>query len=126
VPETPPLFACLPPEGAGPDAALEGFLRYVETLGLTLYPHQEEAILALMNGTHVIVHTPTGSRKSLIATARDSADDFGFGFWATASSWSSRAPCFAVPRPRNARARHDAMPLDRGPSGRKRRSRRGR
>ncbi|HEY6729142.1 MAG TPA: DUF3516 domain-containing protein [Polyangiaceae bacterium] len=67
--ETAPLIACLPPEGAGPDAMLEGFLRYVEALGLTLYPHQEEAILALMSGTHVIVHTPTGSGKSLIATA---------------------------------------------------------
>ena len=48
--ETPPLFACLPPRDAGPDAVLEGFLRYVETLGLTLYPHQDEAILALMTG----------------------------------------------------------------------------
>jgi ATP-dependent helicase YprA (DUF1998 family) len=69
VAETPPLYACLPPRDAGPDAVLEGFLRYVEALGLTLYPHQEEAILALMSGTHVIVHTPTGSGKSLIATA---------------------------------------------------------
>jgi superfamily II RNA helicase len=69
VSETPPLFACLPPSGAGSDAALEGFLRYVEALGLTLYPHQEEAILAVMSGTHVIVHTPTGSGKSLIAAA---------------------------------------------------------
>lgn len=67
--EAPPLLACLPPEGADPDAVLEGFLRYVEALGLTLYPHQEESILALMSGTHVIVHTPTGSGKSLIATA---------------------------------------------------------
>ncbi|HEX6764374.1 MAG TPA: DUF3516 domain-containing protein, partial [Polyangiaceae bacterium] len=33
------------------------------------YPHQEEALLALMSGTHVIVHTPTGSGKSLIAAA---------------------------------------------------------
>src|SRR6187402_640243 len=69
VTETPPLYACLPPQDAGADEVLEGFLRYVEALGLTLYPHQEEAILALMSGTHVIVHTPTGSGKSLIATA---------------------------------------------------------
>ena len=69
VPETPPLYACLPPQDAGPDAVFEGFLRYVETLGITLYEHQEEAILALMTGTHVIVHTPTGSGKSLIAAA---------------------------------------------------------
>jgi superfamily II RNA helicase len=69
VAEVPPLFACLPPRDAGSDAVLEGFLRYVGELGLTLYPHQEEAILALMSDTHVIVHTPTGSGKSLIATA---------------------------------------------------------
>jgi len=67
--DAPPLFACLPPSGAGPDAVLEGFLCYVGELGLTLYPHQEEALLALMSGSHVIVHTPTGSGKSLIATA---------------------------------------------------------
>jgi superfamily II RNA helicase len=65
----PPLFACLPAPGAGPDAILEGFLRYVEQAGLTLYPHQEEAILAVMQDSNVIVHTPTGSGKSLIATA---------------------------------------------------------
>jgi superfamily II RNA helicase len=69
VAEVPPLFACLPPRAAGSDAVLEGFLRYVGELGLTLYSHQEEAILALMSDTHVIVHTPTGSGKSLIATA---------------------------------------------------------
>jgi superfamily II RNA helicase len=68
VPETPPLYACLPPVDASADEVLEGFLRYVETLGITLYEHQEEAILALMSG-HVIVHTPTGSGKSLIAAA---------------------------------------------------------
>ncbi len=67
--EVPPLFACLPPPGASADAVLEGYLSYTTKLGLELYPHQEEAILALMAGSHVIVHTPTGSGKSLIATA---------------------------------------------------------
>jgi len=65
----PPLFACLPPPGADADAALEGFLRYASEAGLTLYPHQEEAILAVMSDSNVIVHTPTGSGKSLIASA---------------------------------------------------------
>ena len=69
MPDVPPLFACLPARDPSPDAVLEGFLRYVGELGLTLYEHQEEAILALMSGSHVIVHTPTGSGKSLIATA---------------------------------------------------------
>src|SRR6478752_932310 len=65
----PPLFACLPPPGAEADAALEGFLRYAAQAGLTLYPHQEEAVLAVMSDSNVIVHTPTGSGKSLIAAA---------------------------------------------------------
>ncbi|HEY6077843.1 MAG TPA: DUF3516 domain-containing protein, partial [Polyangiaceae bacterium] len=64
-----PLRACLPPKGADSDAILNGFLRYVEQLGLTLYPHQEEALLAVMADGNVIVHTPTGSGKSLIAAA---------------------------------------------------------
>ena len=65
----PPLFACLPPPGSDADAALEGFLRYAAEAGLKLYPHQEEAILAVMSDSNVIVHTPTGSGKSLIASA---------------------------------------------------------
>ena len=65
----PPLFACLPPPGSNADAALEGFLRYAAEAGLKLYPHQEEAILAVMSDSNVIVHTPTGSGKSLIASA---------------------------------------------------------
>jgi superfamily II RNA helicase len=64
-----PLAACLPQAGAAADAILEGFLTYVSGVGLTLYPHQEEAILALMDDNNVIVHTPTGSGKSLIASA---------------------------------------------------------
>ncbi|MEP7049477.1 MAG: DUF3516 domain-containing protein [Pseudomonadota bacterium] len=64
-----PLYACLPPPGPSADAALAGFLRYVAEVGLTLYPHQEEAILAVMSDANVIVHTPTGSGKSLIASA---------------------------------------------------------
>ncbi|RYZ05211.1 MAG: DUF3516 domain-containing protein [Myxococcales bacterium] len=64
-----PLYACLPPPGSDADAVLNGFLQYVEKLGLSLYPHQEEAVLAVMGDTNVIVHTPTGSGKSLIAMA---------------------------------------------------------
>ncbi len=64
-----PLYARLPPRGSDSDAVLSGFLSYVEHLGLTLYPHQEEAVLAVMADGNVIVHTPTGSGKSLIAAA---------------------------------------------------------
>ncbi|HEY4159995.1 MAG TPA: DUF3516 domain-containing protein, partial [Polyangiaceae bacterium] len=65
----PPLFACLPEPGANADAILAGFLGYAAQAGLTLYPHQEEAILAVLSGSNVIVHTPTGSGKSLVAAA---------------------------------------------------------
>ncbi len=64
-----PLSACLPPPGADSDAVLNGFLSYAEKLGIELYPHQEEALLAVMADNNVIVHTPTGSGKSLIASA---------------------------------------------------------
>ena len=37
--------------------------------GLTLYPEQEEAILELFAGRNVILNTPTGSGKSLVAAA---------------------------------------------------------
>src|SRR5438552_349069 len=51
------------------DQGLERFLRYTTESGLTLYPAQEEAILELFAGNHVILKTPTGSGKSLVAAA---------------------------------------------------------
>ncbi|MCL4180098.1 MAG: DEAD/DEAH box helicase, partial [Verrucomicrobia bacterium] len=45
------------------------FLEYVEEQGLTLYPAQEEAILELFDEKNVILNTPTGSGKSLVAAA---------------------------------------------------------
>lgn len=52
-----------------PDALLEGFLAYAAEKALELYPAQEEAILELYGGRHVILATPTGSGKSLVASA---------------------------------------------------------
>lgn len=52
-----------------PDALLERFLEYAEAKGLELYPEQEEAILSLFAGESVILATPTGSGKSLVAAA---------------------------------------------------------
>jgi hypothetical protein len=51
------------------DAILELFLGYVTELGLTPFAAQEEAILELLGRKHVILNTPTGSGKSLVALA---------------------------------------------------------
>ncbi|MBL8717433.1 MAG: DUF3516 domain-containing protein [Myxococcales bacterium] len=51
------------------DAILERFLAYVEGRGLSLYPAQEEAVLEIFAGKNVVLDTPTGSGKSLVATA---------------------------------------------------------
>jgi superfamily II RNA helicase len=51
------------------DEILERFVSHVAATGLSLYPAQEEAILELCAGKHVILNTPTGSGKSLVATA---------------------------------------------------------
>ncbi len=66
---TAPLFDLLPSGAATADDLLDRFLGYVDQLGLTLYPAQEEAILALLEDQHVILNTPTGSGKSLAAFA---------------------------------------------------------
>lgn len=52
-----------------PDQLLEHFLDYAVQKGIELYPAQEEAILELFAGKHVILNTPTGSGKSLVAAA---------------------------------------------------------
>ena len=50
-----------------PDAALDRFLDWTAARGIELWPHQEEALMDLMVGDHVILGTPTGSGKSLVA-----------------------------------------------------------
>ncbi len=51
------------------DVLLGRFLEYAEGKRLTLYPAQEEAILELFEEKNVILNTPTGSGKSLVAAA---------------------------------------------------------
>ncbi|MEC3914577.1 DEAD/DEAH box helicase [Nocardia sp. CDC160] len=50
-----------------PDWLYETFAEWASGEGLTLYPAQEEALLELVTGSNVILNTPTGSGKSLVA-----------------------------------------------------------
>jgi superfamily II RNA helicase len=51
------------------DVLLGRFLEYAESKHLQLYPAQESAILELFEEKNVILSTPTGSGKSLVAAA---------------------------------------------------------
>ncbi len=64
-----PLYDLLPDYDADSDDLLGRFLDYADARGLTLYPAQEEAVLELFEGRNVILNTPTGSGKSLVASA---------------------------------------------------------
>ena len=55
------------PETISPDDILERFLDWVAGLDFELFPPQEEALLELIAGRHVVLDTPTGSGKSLVA-----------------------------------------------------------
>lgn len=51
------------------DSILDRFLDYTSSKDLQLYPAQEEAILELIESNNIILNTPTGSGKSLVALA---------------------------------------------------------
>lgn len=59
----------LPAPGTDPETVLEMFAAWAAEGGRPLYPHQEDAALALASGDHVVLATPTGSGKSLVAIA---------------------------------------------------------
>jgi len=50
-----------------PDAVFDAFAGWSKRRGLALYPHQEEALIEIVSGANVILSTPTGSGKSLVA-----------------------------------------------------------
>jgi superfamily II RNA helicase len=54
-------------DGGDPEALLEGYAAWTEARGMPLYPAQQDALLELAAGSHVILATPTGSGKSLVA-----------------------------------------------------------
>jgi superfamily II RNA helicase len=55
------------PATPDPDAVFDAFAGWSKERGLALYPHQEDALIELVSGANVILSTPTGSGKSLVA-----------------------------------------------------------
>ena len=63
----------LPPT-PDPDTLVEVFADWAfEEQGISLYPAQEEALLEIVTGANVILSTPTGSGKSLVAIGAHAA-----------------------------------------------------
>ncbi len=62
-----------PPCGGGrtapstPDAVYQAFAEWAEAGGRPLYPAQDEALIELVSGANVVLSTPTGTGKSLVA-----------------------------------------------------------
>lgn len=63
-----PLAQALP-DPVDADSLYTAFTGWAESSGRPLYPHQEEALIEIASGANVIVATPTGSGKSMIALA---------------------------------------------------------
>jgi superfamily II RNA helicase len=55
------------PATPDPDAVFDAFAGWAKRRGLALYPHQEDALIEIVSGANVILSTPTGSGKSLVA-----------------------------------------------------------
>ena len=51
------------------DELYDAFTQWADSTGRPLYPHQEESLLSIVEGEHVVAATPTGSGKSMIALA---------------------------------------------------------
>ncbi|MDQ1555667.1 MAG: hypothetical protein QOI02_669, partial [Actinomycetota bacterium] len=57
----------LAPHPWDPDAAYDTFATWAADRGTPLYPAQDEAIIEIVSGNHLILSTPTGTGKSLVA-----------------------------------------------------------
>ena len=61
-------LSALRARAADPDGLFDSFATWAEASGTALYPAQEEALIELLSGSNVVLATPTGSGKSLVAT----------------------------------------------------------
>ncbi|MHA2789148.1 DEAD/DEAH box helicase [Corynebacterium sp. S7] len=57
------------PDALYDEAIWDSFTAWTKERGISLYPAQEEASLAVLTGDNVILATPTGSGKSMVANA---------------------------------------------------------
>ncbi len=55
------------PDGSDADAVYTAFVEWAESTGITLYPAQDEAVIEIVSGNNLILSTPTGTGKSLVA-----------------------------------------------------------
>ncbi|MFS2243214.1 DEAD/DEAH box helicase [Microbacterium sp. OR16] len=53
--------------GADPDSVYLAFVEWAESTGISLYPAQDEAVIEIVSGKNLILSTPTGTGKSLVA-----------------------------------------------------------
>ncbi|GER23424.1 DEAD/DEAH box helicase [Zafaria cholistanensis] len=63
------LIPATAPRGTTAESTYAAFIEWVEDRGIGLYPAQDEAVMELVQGHNVILATPTGSGKSLVAVA---------------------------------------------------------
>ncbi|MDO8211103.1 RNA helicase [Conexibacter sp. CPCC 206217] len=57
------------PKQPDADSLYDAFTTWTANEGLNLYPHQDEAAIELFSGNNVVLATPTGSGKSMVAIA---------------------------------------------------------
>ncbi len=55
------------PSSVSEDAVYEAFVAWAESTGITLYPAQDESLIEIVGGSNLILSTPTGTGKSLVA-----------------------------------------------------------
>ncbi len=60
-------LTALLPATPDPDSVFDAFAGWAKQEGFALYPHQTEALIEIVSGANVILGTPTGSGKSLVA-----------------------------------------------------------
>ena len=66
--DDPSDLSALRAKGADPDEMFDSFAAWAKKCGTVLYPAQEEALIEVVSGANVVLATPTGSGKSLVAT----------------------------------------------------------